>query len=91
MPYTEALLSAVPTPDPARRGERERIRLEGDVPEPSDLPSGCSFHPRCRYSEAVCETNEPALRDAGPDSGAHHAACHFADQLDLQGVHPADS
>jgi len=83
MPYTEALLSAVPTPDPTRRGEQSRIRLEGDVADPSDLPSGCSFHPRCRYAEDRCEASEPELAPAGEN---HHAACHFSEDLDLRGV-----
>jgi peptide/nickel transport system ATP-binding protein len=83
MPYTEALLSAVPTPDPTHKNGRERIALKGEVADPSDLPSGCSFHPRCPYAEARCESAEP---DLAPIDERHHAACHFADTLDLQGV-----
>jgi peptide/nickel transport system ATP-binding protein len=97
MPYTEALLSAVPNPDPAQRQTGRRIQLEGEVADPSDLPSGCSFHPRCRYAEDECAAAEPALEavasgrdDNHPDRDRHEAACHFADDLDLRGV-PAAS
>jgi oligopeptide/dipeptide ABC transporter ATP-binding protein len=70
-PYTEALLSAVPTLDPATR--RKRIVLEGDVPSPISPPSGCRFHPRCRYRIDVCSREEPGLKDVGH---GHEAACH---------------
>jgi peptide/nickel transport system ATP-binding protein len=83
MPYTEALLSAVPSPDPKAHRRRERVSLDGDVPDPADLPSGCRFHPRCRYAEARCAEEEPAL--AGEE---HQAACLLRDRLDLQGVPP---
>jgi oligopeptide/dipeptide ABC transporter ATP-binding protein len=75
-PYTEALLSAVPIPDPKRK--RQRIILEGNVPSPINPPSGCAFHPRCRYVEAICKTGVPMLESiAGqPD---HLSACHFRD------------
>ncbi len=81
MPYTEALLSAVPRPDP--RMEKNRIILEGEVPDPSNPPSGCYFHPRCRYAQARCSQEEPALREIKPE---HFAACHFAEELTLRGV-----
>lgn len=80
-PYTEALLSAVPRPDP--RVEKERIILTGEVPDPANPPSGCYFHPRCRYAQAICPQQEPPLREVTPD---HFAACHFADELSLRGV-----
>jgi oligopeptide transport system ATP-binding protein len=70
-PYTEALLSAVPIPDPL--AQRERIVLEGDVPSPINPPSGCHFHPRCRYATAICATDEPPLV---PHASGHLAACH---------------
>lgn len=70
-PYTEALFSAVPVPDPETR--RERIILEGDVPSPIDPPSGCRFHPRCWLRIPVCRVLEPPLKDMG---NGHMAACH---------------
>ncbi|HEX7567674.1 MAG TPA: oligopeptide/dipeptide ABC transporter ATP-binding protein [Anaerolineaceae bacterium] len=73
-PYTEALLSAVPKPDPRLRGQR--IILEGDVADPANPPSGCYFHPRCRYAKSICKTEEPPLRDLGDK---HFVACHFAE------------
>jgi peptide/nickel transport system ATP-binding protein len=80
-PYTEALLSAVPVPDPDFK--LDRIRLQGDVPSPIDPPSGCYFHPRCRYARDICKTEAPAYRDVG---GRHQVRCHFADELSLRGV-----
>ncbi|MGH2535353.1 MAG: ABC transporter ATP-binding protein [Thermomicrobiales bacterium] len=82
-PYTEALLSAVPKPDPRLRNQGRRIMLEGDVPDPANPPSGCHFHPRCRYAQEVCRRDEPPLRDVG---AGHLAACHFAEELTLRGV-----
>ncbi len=78
-PYTEALISAVPVPDPDRRAER--IILSGDVPSPVDPPSGCYFHPRCSYAQDVCRAETPPYRDAG---GGHYVACHLAESLDLR-------
>lgn len=80
-PYTEALMSAVPVPDPDY--EVERIILEGDVPSPVNPPSGCYFHPRCRYAKEICKAEAPEFRDIGNE---HFVACHFADQLKLQPV-----
>ena len=80
-PYTEALVSAVPPADPDVR--MERIILEGDVPSPSNPPSGCVFHPRCRYAEDVCRTEFPPMVDLG---NGHMSRCHFAADLELQGV-----
>src|SRR5207237_194568 len=65
MPYTAARLSAVPIPDPDLAEKRERIVLEGDVPSPINPPSGCRFHPRCRYATDVCKQSEPPLVDYG--------------------------
>jgi oligopeptide transport system ATP-binding protein len=79
MPYTEALLSAVPIPDPDLSDRRERIVLRGDVPSPIDPPSGCRFHPRCRYATDVCAQVEPPLADYG---GGHLAACHHPLNVD---------
>jgi len=82
-PYTEALLSAVPIPDPKTQRHRQRIRLEGDVPDASAPPPGCPFHPRCRYAEAVCRERIPELRDVTAQT---RAACHLSEKLDLKGV-----
>jgi peptide/nickel transport system ATP-binding protein len=79
-PYTEALLSAIPKPDP--RAKRSRIVLEGDVPNPAKPPSGCYFHPRCAYAKDICKQEGPPLHEIKP---GHFAACHFADTLQLTG------
>jgi oligopeptide transport system ATP-binding protein len=71
-PYTEALLSAVPIPDPTIK--KKRIILEGDVPSPINPPKGCHFHTRCMYKEKICEEIEPEFKDIG---GGHWVACHF--------------
>jgi len=83
MPYTEALLSAVPRPNPRLRDQGRRIVLTGEIPSPVDPPAGCAFHTRCPYAQARCREEAPALRQVAP---GHLAACHFAEQLDLRGV-----
>jgi peptide/nickel transport system ATP-binding protein len=75
-PYTKALLSAIPVPDPTVR--RERIVLKGDLPSPANPPSGCRFHTRCPMAQEICKTEEPPLRDIG---GGHLSACHFAEDV----------
>ncbi len=80
-PYTEALLSAVPKPDPRLR--KEPIVLQGEVADPANPPSGCYFHPRCPYRVERCVSEEPALREIAPD---HFVSCHRADELKLVGV-----
>jgi oligopeptide/dipeptide ABC transporter ATP-binding protein len=80
-PYTQGLLSAVPVPDPELRDKRQRVPLEGDVPNPADPPSGCRFRTRCFKAEDVCAHEEPLLqlRDGSP----HPSACHFAEERDV--------
>lgn len=84
-PYTEALLSAIPKSDPD--DTKTRIVLPGDVPNPANPPTGCRFHPRCRYARAVCQAERPALREIAP---GHHVACHLAEELKLVGVAPPE-
>jgi len=74
-PYTEALLSAVPVPDPVAERTRRRIILEGDVPSPINPPPGCTFHPRCRRAFERCPLETPRLQPVGD----HHVACHLYD------------
>ena len=76
-----ALLSAVPIPDPKRNAARERLVLEGDVPSPIDPPPGCSFHPRCPFATDVCTTDEPALLEHAEE---HAAACHHPLNVDTR-------
>lgn len=82
-PYTEALLSSVLIPDPRQRHDNNRIRLEGDVADPSNPPTGCTFHPRCRYAKDKCQTEIPSLRETRE---GHLVSCHFAEELDLVGA-----
>jgi oligopeptide transport system ATP-binding protein len=76
-PYTQALLSAIPVPDPEVELRRKRIILEGDVPSPVNPPSGCNFHPRCWKAQAVCREVIPTLEPKGSEDSSHYAACHF--------------
>ena len=78
-PYTEALMSAIPLPDPRLREKRKRIILTGEIPSPRNPPSGCPFHPRCRYAQERCSTEIPLLQ---PVDGAEHlTACHFPEKV----------
>ena len=83
-PYTEALISAVQVPEPDYKVQQ--ILLEGDVPNLLESPTGCCFHPRCRYARAICSAETPAYREL---MEAHFVACHFADTLDLQPIQVA--
>ena len=80
-PYTEALLSAVPKPDPRLRSER--IILQGEVADPAHAPAGCHFHPRCQYAQAVCREKSPVQEEIAPN---HFVSCHRAKELSLRGV-----
>ena len=80
-PYTEALLSAVPKPDPRLRSER--IILQGEVADPANTPPGCHFHPRCSYAQAVCREKSPIQEEIAPN---HFVSCHRATELSLRGV-----
>ena len=80
-PYTEALLSAKPIADP--RIKRQKIMLEGETPNPANPPSGCYFHPRCRYCTNICKEQRPEYRELEP---GHFVACHRAEELQLEGV-----
>src|SRR5699024_5120267 len=71
-PYTQALLSAIPVPDP--EAKKNRILLEGDIPSPANPPSGCKFHTRCVYAKDICKHGAPEFRNLG---GEHFVACHF--------------
>jgi peptide/nickel transport system ATP-binding protein len=80
-PYTEALMSAVPIPNPRLRSER--IVLQGEVADPANTPPGCHFHPRCKYAQAVCREKSPVLEEIVPN---HFVSCHRARELSLRGV-----
>ena len=85
-PYTKALMSAVPVPDPAVEARRERIVLAGDLPSPADPPSGCRFHTRCPFrQETRCHDERPLLRLLAP---GHRVACHWAEEIEAGTVRP---
>ncbi len=81
-PYTQALLSAIPIPDPVLEEQRKRIILTGDVPSPANPPAGCVFHTRCMYAEAICGEKVPDWREA---HAGHWVACHFAERFIKKG------
>ena len=81
-PYTEALLAAVPVPDPRAR-RQDRKLLQGEVANPANPPSGCYFHPRCPYVQDVCRTETPSLQEVSP---GHYASCHRVQELELAGI-----
>ena len=81
-PYTEALMAAVPQPDPRGNRTRKRVPLKGEIANAANPPSGCSFHPRCPYAQPRCSTEVPALRDVA----GRQVRCHFAEELSLVGA-----
>ncbi len=85
-PYTRALVSAIPTPDPSRERERQRVVLPGDPPSPLDPPSGCPFHPRCRFAVDACRTVVPALE---PQKDGRRVACIRVGELPSEHVAPS--
>ncbi len=80
-PYTQALLSAIPIPDPEKETKRQRIILKGDVPSPANPPQACRFHPRCPYATEICREVDPEFRDLGTDDTPHWVACHHAEKF----------
>ena len=86
-PYTQALIAAIPYPDPDRRKVRGNI-AKGDVPSPINPPPGCHFHPRCLYARDRCQTESPILEPYGSSDSGHWVACHFAGQIGVGGDRP---
>ena len=80
-PYTQALLSAIPIPDPEKEEKRQRLILEGDVPSPANPPSGCRFHPRCSYATEICSKEDPEFRNMSSNGAEHWVACHHAENF----------
>jgi len=80
-PYTQALISAIPIPDPVQETTRHRIILEGDVPNPASPPPGCHFHTRCKYATDLCREEDPEVRNFGSEEQPHLVACHYAEQF----------
>lgn len=80
-PYTQALISAIPVPDPESTFVANRIVLEGDVPSPANPPSGCRFHPRCSYTTDICKEQQPEFRNLGTTQRTHYVACHHAEKF----------
>ncbi|MFW6096971.1 MAG: ABC transporter ATP-binding protein [Chloroflexota bacterium] len=80
-PYTQALLSAIPIPDPEKEEQRQRMILKGDVPSPANPPRACRFHPRCPYATEICSEVDPEFRDLGTEDKPHWVACHHAEKF----------
>jgi len=90
-PYTRALIAAIPVADPARMAGRVHVPLEGDVPSPSDPPSGCRFHTRCPFATDVCRVDDPESRAPESERPGHRVACHHADSLPDHASRPVHS
>ncbi|TDD65014.1 ATP-binding cassette domain-containing protein [Jiangella aurantiaca] len=89
-PYTKALMSAVPIPDPAVEDARQRILLQGDLPSPADPPPGCRFHTRCPFRQPTrCADERPALRTVAGHPATHRVACHWAEDIEAGRIQPA--
>ena len=80
-PYTQALLSAIPIPDPDKEAKRQRIILKGDVPNPANPPAACRFHTRCSYATDICQQEDPVFRNMGTEENKHMVACHHAEKF----------
>jgi len=80
-PYTQALLSAIPIPDPEKEEKRKRLILEGDVPSPANPPKACRFHPRCSFATEICTQEDPEFRNKGNEGNEHWVACHHAEKF----------
>ncbi len=80
-PYTQALLSAIPVPDPEKEAKRHRLILEGEVPSPANPPRACRFHPRCPYATDICREETPEFRELGANGVQHLVACHHAEDF----------
>lgn len=80
-PYTQALLSAIPIPDPEKEEKRQRLILEGDVPSPANPPKACRFHPRCSYATDICKEVDPEFRTLNQNGSEHWVACHHAEKF----------
>jgi oligopeptide transport system ATP-binding protein len=80
-PYTQALLSAIPIPDPEKETKRQRVILKGDVPSPANPPQACRFHPRCPYATEICTEVDPEFRNLGTGDTPHWVACHHAEKF----------
>lgn len=80
-PYTQALLSAIPVPDPDKEAQRDRLILQGDVPNPANPPQACRFHTRCSFATDICKEVDPEFRNLGSESVPHMVACHHAEQF----------
>ncbi|MGI8985919.1 MAG: oligopeptide/dipeptide ABC transporter ATP-binding protein [Nocardioidaceae bacterium] len=88
-PYTKALMSAVPVPDPVVEDRRERILLTGDLPSPADPPSGCRFHTRCPFRQPTrCDDERPTLVELRP---GHRVSCHWAKEIDTGKITPVET